>query len=146
VDAATYHRENVATRAADIGADVLERLRAGATITSTEHAQARRDRDIIRRDWARILRDVDVVLTPTTPIAAPPRDGQDALAAAARLTTNTSPFNLTGLPAISIPCGFTSGGLPIGLQLAAGPWREAVLLRTAQAYESATAWHARHPI
>jgi aspartyl-tRNA(Asn)/glutamyl-tRNA(Gln) amidotransferase subunit A len=145
VDAATFHRENVAARAAAIGADVLERLRTGATISATEYAQARRDRDIIRRDWSRILNDVDIILTPTTPVAAPSREGQDALAAAARLTANTSPFNLTGLPAISIPCGFTSGGLPIGLQLAAGPWRERVLLRAAQAYESATTWHKRHP-
>ena len=61
------------------------------------------------------------------------------------MTRNTSPFNLTGLPAISVPCGFTRGGLPIGLQLAAGPWREALLLRAAYAYERATEWHTRHP-
>ncbi len=145
VDAAAYHRDDLARRSSEIGADVLERLRVGATIGSTEYAQARRDRDVIRRDWGAILRDHDVILTPTTPIAAPPREGQDALAAAARLTANTSPFNLTGLPALSLPCGFTPDGLPIGLQLAAGPWREALLLRVARAYEGATQWHTRHP-
>jgi aspartyl-tRNA(Asn)/glutamyl-tRNA(Gln) amidotransferase subunit A len=145
VDAAAYHREHIEQRAADIGADVLERLRAGTTITAMEHAQARRHRDIVRRDWTRVLGEYDVILSPTTPIAAPPREGQDALEAAARLTTNTSPFNLTGLPAISVPCGVTRGGLPIGLQLAAGPWRESLLLRAAHAYERATEWHARHP-
>ena len=64
---------------------------------------------------------------------------------ASRLTVNTSPFNLTGLPAISVPCGFTRGGLPIGLQLAAGPWREGLLLRLANAYERATEWHTHRP-
>lgn len=145
VDAATYHRERLATRAADFGADVLERLGSGLAIPATEHALARRDRDVIRRAWTRALGDHDVIVSPTTPVAAPPREGQDALAAAARLTTNTSPFNLTGLPAISIPCGFTRSGLPIGLQLAAAPWREALLLGVARAYERATEWHERHP-
>ncbi len=144
-DAAAFHREHVRDRSADIGADVLERLRLGETITSLDLARARHDRDIVRRGWIELLREFDVMLTPTTRIAAPPREGQNAVAAAQRLTANTSPFNLTGLPALSVPCGFTRTGLPIGLQLAAGPWREAVLLRAAFAYERATEWHLRHP-
>jgi aspartyl-tRNA(Asn)/glutamyl-tRNA(Gln) amidotransferase subunit A len=145
-DAAAYHREHLRERAADIGADVLTRLRTGQTFTGTDYAQARRDRDELRREWLAVLREQDIILSPTTPIAAPPRDGQDAVAAAQRLTANTAPFNLTGLPAISIPCGFTKAGLPIGLQLAAGPWREALLLRVARAYEQATPWHERLPL
>ena len=145
VDAATFHHERLRERPQDFGADVLQRLRAGEQISGTDTARARRAQAEIRREWIRILDDVDVILTPTTPIPAPPRDGQDAVAAAARLTANTSPFNLTGLPALSIPCGFTRDGLPIGLQLAAAPWREALLLRAARAYEAATRWHERHP-
>jgi aspartyl-tRNA(Asn)/glutamyl-tRNA(Gln) amidotransferase subunit A len=145
-DAAAYHREHLRERAADIGADVLTRLRTGQTFTGTDYAQARRDRDELRREWLAVLREHDIILSPTTLIAAPPRDGQDAVAAAQRLTANTAPFNLTGLPAISIPCGFTEGGLPIGLQLAAGPWRERLLLRVARAYEHATSWHERLPL
>jgi aspartyl-tRNA(Asn)/glutamyl-tRNA(Gln) amidotransferase subunit A len=57
----------------------------------------------------------------------------------------TPVYNLTGLPAISVPCGFTSAGLPIGLQLAGRAFEEATVLRAAQAYESATDWHTRHP-
>ncbi len=68
-----------------------------------------------------------------------------AAAAAATLTAYTSPFNLTGLPAISIPCGVDANGLPIGLQLVAGPWAEPRLLRIARAYERATSWHERRP-
>lgn len=145
-DAAAYHREHLRERAADIGVDVLTRLRAGQTFTGMDYAQARRDRDELRREWLGVLGAYDVILSPTTLIAAPPRDGQDAVATAQRLTANTLPFNLTGLPAISIPCGFTQAGLPIGLQLAASPWRERLLLRVARAYESATAWHERLPL
>ena len=145
VDAATYHAENIARRPQDYGEAVRARLAVAETITKTQYAQARRDRDVVRRAWGDVLREHDVILSPTTPIAAPPREGQDATAQAARLTVYTSPFNLTGLPAVSIPCGLTSGGLPIGLQLAAGPWREALLLRVANAYERATDWHTRHP-
>lgn len=145
-DAAAYHREHLRERAADIGADVLTRLRTGQTFTGVDYAQARRDRDELRREWLALLREQDIILSPTTVIAAPPRDGQDAVAAAQRLTANTLPFNLTGLPAISIPCGFTQAGLPIGLQLAAGPWRERLLLRVARAYEHATPWHERLPL
>ena len=145
-DAAAAHREHLRERAADIGADVLTRLRTGQTFTGMDYAQARRDRNELRREWLALLRDHDVILSPTTLIPAPPRDGEDAVAAAQRLTANTSPFNLTGLPAISVPCGFTQTGLPIGLQLAGGPWRERLLLRVARAYEHATPWHERQPL
>jgi aspartyl-tRNA(Asn)/glutamyl-tRNA(Gln) amidotransferase subunit A len=145
-DAAAVHREHLRVRAADIGADVLQRLRTGQTFTGTDYAQARRDRDELRREWLALLRERDVILSPATTIAAPPREGQDAVEAAQRLTANTAPFNLTGLPAISVPCGFTRDGLPIGLQLAAGPWRERLLLQVARAYERATPWHERLPL
>jgi aspartyl-tRNA(Asn)/glutamyl-tRNA(Gln) amidotransferase subunit A len=145
VDAATFHRDRMRERPGDFGADVLQRLRTGEARTALETARARRDQAEIRREWIQVLSRVDLILTPTTPIPAPPRDGQDAVAAALRLTANTAPFNFTGFPAISIPCGFTREGLPIGLQLAAAPWREALLLRAARAYEAATTWHERHP-
>jgi aspartyl-tRNA(Asn)/glutamyl-tRNA(Gln) amidotransferase subunit A len=145
VDAATFHRDRMRERPGDFGADVLQRLRTGEARTAIETAQARRNQAEIRREWVRTLSRVDLILTPTTPIPAPQREGQDAVAAAMRLTANTAPFNFTGLPALSVPCGFTRQGLPIGLQLAAAPWRESLLLRAARAYEAATEWHARHP-
>jgi aspartyl-tRNA(Asn)/glutamyl-tRNA(Gln) amidotransferase subunit A len=122
----------------------------GESVTGSDLAIARRRRDEIRSSWADLLKTLDVILTPTTPEAAIARDtgqaaGERDASAARLMTRNTSPFNLTGLPAISIPCGFTRSGLPIGLQLAAGPWREALLLRVAHAYERATEWHTRHP-
>jgi aspartyl-tRNA(Asn)/glutamyl-tRNA(Gln) amidotransferase subunit A len=145
VDAATFHRERLETRADDFGGDVLQRLRAGQQIGGVATALARRTAVEIRREWISLIGDEGLILTPTTPTAAPEREGQDALVVVARLTTNTSPFNLTGLPALSLPCGFTRAGLPIGLQLAAAPWGEALLLRAARAYEAATKWQERHP-
>ena len=145
-DAAAYHSEDVRVRSADIGVDVLERLRNGERVTGVQYAQARHERDLLRYAWTALLGECDVILTPTTRVPAPPRSGEDAVAMAARLTANTSPFNLTGLPTVSVPCGFTSAGLPIGLQLAAGPWREALVLRAARAYERATKWHERLPL
>ena len=147
VEAAAFHADTLARADVEqvVGRDVLERLRAGARVTGTEHAAARRQREVIRRAWEHVLRDHDLILTPATPIPAPPRQGEDAVAVAARLNALTSPFNLTGLPAISVPCGYTTEGLPIGLQLAAAPWREATLLRTAYAYERAPEWHERRP-
>jgi aspartyl-tRNA(Asn)/glutamyl-tRNA(Gln) amidotransferase subunit A len=145
VDAATFHRERLEVRAQEFGADVLQRLRAGQQISGVDTARARRTAVEIRNEWVDLLGEDGLILTPTTPIAAPEREGQDAVAAAARLTANTAPFNLTGLPAVSVPCGRTRDGLPIGLQLAAAPWREALLLRAARAYEAATSWHEGHP-
>lgn len=144
-EAGAYHRERIAARRAEYGDDVARRIELGLTRTGTEYASARRTRDELRRAYADALSAWDAILLPTTPITAPLRDGQDAVAAAATLTAYTSAFNLTGLPAISIPCGFDGAGLPIGLQLVARPWAEARLLRIARAYERATSWHERRP-
>ena len=144
-EAAAYHRERIAAHRADFGNDVAQRIELGLTRTGTEYALARRTRDELRRIYATTIAGYDAIALPTTPITAPLREGQDALAAAATLTAYTSAFNLTGLPAISIPCGFDRAGLPIGLQLVARPWAEARLLRVARAYERATAWHERRP-
>jgi aspartyl-tRNA(Asn)/glutamyl-tRNA(Gln) amidotransferase subunit A len=144
-EAGAYHRERIAAHRDGYGADVAKRIDTGLTRTGAEYALARRARDELRRAYATALTDWDAVILPTTPTTAPLREGEDAIAAAARLTAFTSPFNLTGLPAISIPGGFDANGLPIGLQLVARPWAEARLLRIARAYERATAWNERRP-
>jgi aspartyl-tRNA(Asn)/glutamyl-tRNA(Gln) amidotransferase subunit A len=133
-EAAAFHRERLRDRPGDIGADVLARLRRGERVTGAEYAEARHRRDEIRHALVAAIAPYDAILTPTTAVTAPLAEGEDALAQAARLTARTSPFNLTGLPAISLPCGL-AGGLPVGLQIASGPWREATVLRVARAYE-----------
>ncbi|HCV22779.1 MAG TPA: Asp-tRNA(Asn)/Glu-tRNA(Gln) amidotransferase GatCAB subunit A, partial [Candidatus Latescibacteria bacterium] len=96
------------------------------------------------------LQDVGALLVPTTPFPAPTvAETDDETGPYWQINgmclRNTSAVSLLGLCAISLPCGFTRGGLPIGLQLIAKPWEEARLLRLAQAYESATQWHHRFP-
>jgi aspartyl-tRNA(Asn)/glutamyl-tRNA(Gln) amidotransferase subunit A len=144
-DAAAYHRQRLEERPQDFGEDVLRRLRTGAAYSSGEYILARRTQSVIRRQYERYFEQVDVLLTPTTPVCAPPIEGPDAVEQARRLTRFTAPFNLTGLPAISLPCGFTQDGLPIGLQMIAAQWAEKKLLRAAFAYQQATSWHAQRP-
>ena len=144
-EAGAYHHERIAAHRQGYGKDVAQRIDTGLTRTGTEYALARRTRDELRHAYTATLAEWDAVILPSTPTTAPLREGQDAVAAAAKLTAYTSPFNLTGLPAISIPCGFDANGLPIGLQLVARPWAEARLLRIARAYERATSWSERRP-
>jgi aspartyl-tRNA(Asn)/glutamyl-tRNA(Gln) amidotransferase subunit A len=150
-EAYSVHEADLRTRAEEYGDDVRARLRWGECLLASHYLKAQRARRLLCDTFEAVLREVDLIATPATPVAALPIDsirhgGSDAFAAAARtLTQMTGPFNLTGLPAISIPCGFTQDGLPIGIQLAARPFAEAALLNTAHAYEEATPWHTRRP-
>jgi aspartyl-tRNA(Asn)/glutamyl-tRNA(Gln) amidotransferase subunit A len=144
-DAAAFHQERLQERPQDFGADIQQRLRTGAAYTAADYSLARRTQAVLRRRFEQFFEDYDILLMPTTPVPAPPIEGPDAIEQARLLTRFTAPFNLTGLPALSLPCGFTTGGLPIGLQLIAHPWAEAALLRAAYAYEQAAEWRLRKP-
>ena len=117
---------------------------AGALITGAEYVQAQRLRSRLRAAMAGVLARVDLLATPTTPKPAP------AFAVVhdpgfAFPRSNMAPFNMTGLPALALPCGVAASGLPLSLQLAGRPFDEATVLRAGFAYEQATAWHARRP-
>lgn len=144
-DGAAFHRERLKEHPDWFGADVRQRLETGAAFTSTEYALARRTQAEIKRRLALLFEEYDVLLLPTTPIAAPVLEGENAIERAKLLTRFTAPFNLTGLPALSVPCGFTSEGLPIGLQVVSRAWSEAGVLRTGYAYQQATDWHTKKP-
>jgi aspartyl-tRNA(Asn)/glutamyl-tRNA(Gln) amidotransferase subunit A len=118
------------------------RLEAGARITAEAYINGRRELARIRRAVSAVFSSVDLLITPTTPI--PPVLIENAGAANASLR-NTSPFDVYGLPTISIPCGFTKTGLPIGLQISGPNFDEARVLALAHAYEQATTWHTRGP-
>ena len=124
---------------------MFERLKAGAKVSSSEYILARRAQTTMRWKFEHFMASYDVLLTPTTAAAAGTIEGLDALEQARLLTRYTSPLNLIGFPGISLPCGFTSDGLPIGLQIIARPWAESLILRAAYAYEEATSWHKRVP-
>ncbi len=143
-----FHAENVAKSPELYQAETVRRIRKGEAITAGEYIQRRRELDEARRSIRVVFADVDVLVMPTTPTLAPAiaelKAEPEALRPAElKLLRNTRPFNVWGLPAISVPCGFTESGLPIGLQIAGPHWREDLVLRLAHAYEQATAGHGR---
>jgi aspartyl-tRNA(Asn)/glutamyl-tRNA(Gln) amidotransferase subunit A len=127
------------------------RLELGSKVTTTAYIEARRELDRLRRGAASVFSNVDLLITPTTPVnpvtiqealTAPPVPPLGAVSSSLR---NTSPFDVYGLPSISIPCGFTKSGLPIGLQISGPRLGEPAVLALAHAYEQATDWHRRRP-
>jgi aspartyl-tRNA(Asn)/glutamyl-tRNA(Gln) amidotransferase subunit A len=134
------------------GDDVRGHLQWGHDLRAVDYLRGVAKRREIEEDFAAAFEHVDIILAPTSPIPAPPIGASEIHVVGERETTVraellrlTRPANLTGQPAISIPCGFTREGLPVGLQLIAPKWAEARLLSIAFAYEEATDWHNRHP-
>ncbi len=143
-----YHAENVAKHGDQYQPETVRRILAGKNISAVDYIEKQRELDEARRNIGGVFADVDLLVTPTTPIPAPliadlKASPENLRPAELKLLRNTRPFNVWGLPAISVPCGFTQGGLPIGLQIAGPHWREGLVLCLAHAYEQATAWHKR---
>ncbi|HET8943909.1 MAG TPA: amidase [Dehalococcoidia bacterium] len=144
-EALAYHRKWMDERPDDYGEDVRYRLELGATFLAVHHVQAQRFREMIAGRWRdEVFSKVDLLAMPATMAPAFPIERSD-LSVTFSLIRNTNPLNLLGVPAISVPCGFTASGLPIGLQLAGRWWDESTVLRAAFAYEQATDWHKRAP-
>jgi aspartyl-tRNA(Asn)/glutamyl-tRNA(Gln) amidotransferase subunit A len=137
-DAAAFHHQRLAENPQGFGLDVLKRLQAGAAYNSTEYSLARRMQTILRCEYNEYFKEYDLLLTPTTPITAPERGSADAVERARLLTRFTAPFNLTGLPALSMPCGWSRAKLPIGLQIVGKAWGEAKVLAACRLYEQAS--------
>jgi aspartyl-tRNA(Asn)/glutamyl-tRNA(Gln) amidotransferase subunit A len=133
-DAAAFHRQRLTEHPEWFGEDVRQRLEQWAALTSSDYALTRRVQSEVRRRLEMFFTKYDLLLLPTTPIPAPLQAGMQALDAARQLTRFTSPFNLTGLPALSLPCGAVDG-MPVGLQIVSGPWQEAKVLRAGHAFE-----------
>jgi len=128
------------------------RLEAGSKVTATAYIEARRELDRLRRDILGVFKTVDLLVTPTTPIlpatvqAALSDPGTPPAGGVAPSLRNTQPFDIYGLPCVSLPCGFSTSGLPIGLSISGPPLSEAAVLALAHAYEQATEWHRRRPM
>jgi aspartyl-tRNA(Asn)/glutamyl-tRNA(Gln) amidotransferase subunit A len=144
-------RMMMASRAEGFGPEVKRRIMLGTFALSAGYAdqyynQALKVRRLIRNDFDAAFKDVDVLIGPTSPTAAFKLGDKTADPLAMYLSDiYTITINLAGIPGISIPCGFTKGGLPIGLQLLAPAFSEETLLRTARVFEKATDWHTRRP-
>ena len=149
-EAYTYHAEYIAKNPELYQRETLGRIRTGADVGTVAYIRGRQQLDRTRRSIIGAFRTVDAIVTPTCPIGPPPiaefsSDRNGSAEFLARNIQNTSPFNVYGVPTISIPCGFTASGLPIGLQISGPPGSEAVVLQIAHAYEQATEWRKRRP-
>ena len=150
-EALAYHAAWVRERPADYQRDVVERLRAGAFITGVQYVRAQQLRVLVRRGVDEALTRRDVLLAPTAPITAPRLGEREvsiggvATDARSALIRFTRPFNFSGHPACSVPCGFVSG-LPVGMQFVGRPFDEATVLRAADAFQRLSDWHTRRPV
>jgi aspartyl-tRNA(Asn)/glutamyl-tRNA(Gln) amidotransferase subunit A len=149
-EAFAYHAEHIARVPGLYAPDTLRKLMLGSSIDAPTYIKARRELERLRRGAAALFGDIDVLVTPTSPVSAPAFDGwptefEEVVARETTLLRNTRPFNPLGLPSVSVPCGFSGGGLPVGLQITGPPWGEARVLAVAAAFERATGWHAMHP-
>ena len=131
--------------------NVRERFEGGLMITAVQYIRAQRARALLRKEVSQALKQVDVIVTPTLALTAP-KINQDTVTTdkgeipvLTLLSRNTQPFNDSGVPACTVPCGFDPSGLPIGLQIAGRPGEEETVLKVAHAYEQNTPWHSKRP-
>jgi aspartyl-tRNA(Asn)/glutamyl-tRNA(Gln) amidotransferase subunit A len=139
-------------RAAEYGDDVRGHLEWGAKLRAVDYLRGLESKRQVEEIFDAAFENADMIVAPSSPIPAPPIGDTAVRVAGERETTvraellrMTRPTNISGHPSISIPCGFTPAGLPVGLQLIGPKWGEAKLLAIALAYEDATDWHMRHP-
>ena len=125
---------------------VLSRLLTGADVPATTYVEARNELDRVQREIETVFSEVDLLITPTSPrLQATIEEGRNPPDAIATSLRNTSPFDAYGIPTISVPCGFSREGLPIGMQISGPHLGESAVLSLAHAYEQATDWHNQRP-
>jgi len=144
-EAFAIHHDRLTERAEGFGEDVRRRLQLGQSITGADYAEHRQHAREWCRTVARAFEQVDLILSPSTGTTAPPA-GVEMIETTQRLVKLTYGWSLAGLPALSIPCGFSHDGLPVGLQLAAARFQETALIRAGAAYQRTTDWHLREPV
>ncbi|PZC48700.1 MAG: aspartyl-tRNA(Asn)/glutamyl-tRNA(Gln) amidotransferase subunit A [Chloroflexi bacterium] len=151
-EAAAYHAPFLRERSHLYDPEVLARLESGFAIPATAYVHAQRVRRILEQQMTDALQNVEAIVAPTTQVPAPPLDGrvvtiggkeQDSRRFLANLMR---PFNLTGQPALAVPSGFSSEGLPLSIQIAGRYLEDASVLAIGHAYQSATDWHKRRPV
>jgi len=149
-EASFCHRDLFDTHQADYSETVLERLQLGRNTPAVAYIAALEARDRLRDVVRKNQADLDLLVMPTTPMVATPLesttlevgDGEEDLGALIRMT---APFDVTGQPALSVPCGFSSSGLPIALQIVGRDFEDGTVLRAGHAYQLRTDWHHRRP-
>jgi aspartyl-tRNA(Asn)/glutamyl-tRNA(Gln) amidotransferase subunit A len=137
-EAASHHAGWIETRASEYSSNLLTALQRGSELKATTLSAAIRYRASSIREADQLMRDFDVLVAPTTPQVAPTTD-------VPYMGLFTAPFNANGLPALSVPCGFTQSMLPIGLTIVGRHWDERMVLRVGNAYQQLTDWHRQKP-
>jgi aspartyl-tRNA(Asn)/glutamyl-tRNA(Gln) amidotransferase subunit A len=143
-EAYAFHERNLKSRPEEYGEMVRARFRIGGLLGASDYVQSQRVRKVVIREFAETLQQVDVLVTPTMTTPAAAFEGFDGTSTV-RGRSFTAPFNLTGLPAISVPCGFTEAGLPVGMQIAGRPFDEPGLIRAAYTYQQRARWFEQRP-
>jgi aspartyl-tRNA(Asn)/glutamyl-tRNA(Gln) amidotransferase subunit A len=144
VEAYTYHSQWITESPEKYQPATRDRIiQLSANVKASDYVRARNQLELLRREIKKAFTTVDLLITPTMP-GSPVLIAQSNTLDAVNFR-NTAAFDIYGLPAISVPCGFTSSGLPIGLQICGAPFAESTVLALAHAYEQATEWHDRHP-
>jgi len=145
-----YHKEFVAQSPELYQPETLRRIRTGERVSLSEYQSKLEEQQEVRRNVGLMFENIDLLVTPTVPALTGNiqelLDRPETLRPhEVELLLNTRPFNVWGLPAISLPCGFTQDGMPIGIQISAAPWREDLVLAAAYAYEQTTKWTRKPP-
>jgi Asp-tRNA(Asn)/Glu-tRNA(Gln) amidotransferase A subunit family amidase len=145
-----FHHKYLAQSMNKYNPETLLRIRSGTGVTATQYVERHRDLLRFRREILPVFENIDLLVTPTCPVLPPTIAELEASPEALRrreaiMLRNTLPFNVSGLPTITIPCGFSESGLPIGLQITGAPATEHKVFCLALAYERQTNWHERKP-
>lgn len=154
-DSVVTHEPYIENQREDYGPKVLYRSLAGQFVLARDYSKALKLQRLVKEEYARVLQDVDFLVTPSAPVVAWRIDSETITVAGKEYPARgpggginarcTSPSNATGLPAMSVPCGFTEAGLPIGMQLIGRPFEEALLLQVASGYEAVSPSQGRRP-
>lgn len=151
-EAAAVHRVRLAERGDKYSPAVRHRLAAGLEISAVDYIHAQQVRSMFGDRMAKAMRDIDVLITPTVPIQTPtiaettPAPGKPFATAGGEFPNFTGVFDATGQPSLSLNCGFTSDGMPIGMMISGKAYDDAMVLGVGDAYQRLTDWHCRPPV
>jgi aspartyl-tRNA(Asn)/glutamyl-tRNA(Gln) amidotransferase subunit A len=140
-----YHEERLRERPEELSDIPRQRVAEALERRGIDYARARWRQEEFKHRLGLLMRNADLILTPTSPVVALNITGIEPAGPGRILSRHTAPFNLLGVPTISQPCGFSQTGLPIGLQLSGRWWEEGLVLRAAHAYQQLTDWHRKRP-
>jgi aspartyl-tRNA(Asn)/glutamyl-tRNA(Gln) amidotransferase subunit A len=144
-ESAAYHEERLRERPDELSELPRQRVATSLELRAVDYARARWRQEEFKLKLRLLMREVDLILTPTSPVLALDITEVEPAGPGRILARHTAPFNTLGVPAISLPCGFSASGLPIGLQLSGRWWEEGLVLRAAHSYQQVTDWHRRRP-